>query len=216
MSETAKLRAGDLVFPRPGGLEPRGDLTAGQDVLLQAEDGDEEAVDDVLGPHGDPDDLSDRHVELVFDLEVVLRAEPPVRPRVDEIPVELFRLEPDEDLRPWLRPLDLFPHLRPAEVDPQVHHQDDRRRDEDPGRLFPGVARNISGAAAFPATVADQKIDQDPEDQNEPGPDDVINQVENGVDIVRVRGCALGQPPQKIPRPPAGAKPVYRSATMGG
>src|SRR6185295_17548892 len=49
VAEPAQLRARDLELPRPGGVEPRRDLVPGNQVLLEAEARDEEAVDDVPG-----------------------------------------------------------------------------------------------------------------------------------------------------------------------
>ena len=48
VAEATEFRTGDLVYAWLGCLEPRMDLTPRDDVLLQAEVRQEEAVDDVL------------------------------------------------------------------------------------------------------------------------------------------------------------------------
>ena len=48
-----------------GGLEPSGGVAARHYVLLGAEGGHEEAVDDIFGRHGQPDRAADRDVQLI-------------------------------------------------------------------------------------------------------------------------------------------------------
>src|SRR5262245_52045858 len=84
MTQTAELRAGDLVLefgiPRPGphvrgrdgGDEPDGDCQPGDGVLLHSKLWHAEAVDDVLAPEPHDDRPVHGQIELIDGRDVVL------------------------------------------------------------------------------------------------------------------------------------------------
>src|SRR5712691_1647859 len=90
VAEAAQLRAGDLVLPRLGRLKPLVNLPPGDSILLEAEVGHIEAVDDIPGFEDEDHGLSDRHVDFVVERLVVIGPELAVRPRVGDLPVELL------------------------------------------------------------------------------------------------------------------------------
>src|SRR5919108_3622770 len=64
VTEAAQLCAAQLVLARLRGLEPDTDVHAGNRVLLDAERGDEERMDGILGRERRHHGLVDRNVEL--------------------------------------------------------------------------------------------------------------------------------------------------------
>src|SRR3990172_7742801 len=99
VAESTEFGAGEFVPARLGRLEPGLDLPSRDGVLLQAQVGKEEAVDDILCLEGDPNDLAHRHVQLVVHLEIVCCSDLSIGPGVQHLPVELFGSHLDVNIR---------------------------------------------------------------------------------------------------------------------
>src|SRR5712691_7745923 len=83
VAEATQLGARDLVLARLVGLEPRINFSTRHGVLLEAQVRQEEAVDDIPRLENHPDRLTDRHMDVVIDLLIVLGVELAVRAGVE-------------------------------------------------------------------------------------------------------------------------------------
>src|SRR5262249_45968243 len=158
-----------------GRLEPARDGPPRHHVLLKPQRRDEKAVDDVVGGPHQPDDFAHRYVQFVFQGLIVGGAELAVGTGIGELPVELLALDVNGLRGRRQVDLDLAPDLAADLVDAQVEHQDYQHRDQDPGGLPRGVAADIHGLGLAPAAIADDEIEDQSLDRNEPHREDVVD-----------------------------------------
>ncbi len=104
--------------------------------------------------HGDQ---IDRHMQLVLEQEVICRAEFPIRPRIQDLPIELLACYPDRDIAGRHAPFHFFPDLRARKIDAQVEQGDDKRWHEDPGSLPKPCSRDIGRSVPRSAPIADDE-----------------------------------------------------------
>src|SRR5881397_2054768 len=90
MAEAAQLGARQLVLAGLGRLEPHQDVPPRNRVLLQAEIGQKKTMDHVPRLERNSNDLVHGNVNIVIGLKIVRRAELSVRPRIEDLPIELL------------------------------------------------------------------------------------------------------------------------------
>src|SRR5579862_154054 len=174
MPEAAQFRTGDFIRTRRIGLEIKGYLHAGNDILLQAQLADEEVVNHVAGMHDQLDRLAGGHLQggahdiiltsriIIVDTEGIAcrvvhqfeirSAELAVRARIAERKGELLGHELDGDGgRVRLGKVHGGPDARAHEH--QAHEKDGCGAG--PDGFQPVVAMRIAGAASIVAKTED-------------------------------------------------------------
>ena len=153
VERAAVLGAEQVIGARHRRLEPRLGVAARHRVLLHAELGHEEAVDDVLRGEEDLDGSRDRHVQLVdlaLAAQVLELPHPLLADTIDLEGVGGRGVGPEVDVRP--------PDVR-EEEDDQRHY---RPRDLEPIRAVHLRGPFVAGAAA----VADREVEDEPGDEH--------------------------------------------------
>ncbi len=173
----AVFGAEQVIGARLGGAEPGDGVAAGEHVLLHAERGNEEAVDDVLRSHDEFDVAADGDVQFV-DLALAFG--------VFELPHPL--LGDDVDFGRIAR------RRAALEVDdraPGEDHHEDAERNDRPGEFEGSGAFDLFGQNAFAMAIARGEIDDGDEDQkgHQPGHDE--QEDEESIDVARHAGGPL-------------------------
>src|SRR3990172_1239908 len=180
MSDTAVLRAEDVVGPFLVGLEVQVGVSPGKDVLLEPEVREEEPVDDVPGGHDELDGPPRGHPKFVG-----------LHPAVGVLELEEELLGRDVDVA----------CAGCGRVDVPVDHvavgkkgEHHKGRDQDPDDLENEVARHVGGRRVLrgllPA-VPDGEIDEKPFDQEKEKERYDGDEEEDGVDLDRRTGSRL-------------------------
>ena len=167
-----------MIGARLGGAEPRDRVAAGQHVLLHAERGDEEAVDDVLRSHDQLDVAADGNVQFV-DLALAFG--------VFQLPHPLFGDDVDfGGVARWGAAL---------EVDdgaPGEDHHEDEERDDRPGQFERRGTFDLLGQNAATAAVARGEVDDRGEDERRHQSRHDEQEDEQGIDVARRGGGPFG------------------------
>ncbi len=168
------------LFRCPRRVEPQIVVATRQNILLHAEDGDEQAVDHVLRTHDQLDVPIARNVEFRADNAV----------GVDERPTPLLG-----DHLDVVGVIGGGSHVDEA-IDPHdEHHDDDERWQNRPGQFkWVMVRRGEFGLMPLPPSIFDQEGDQDRHDQHEEEQGHPIDKRPSAIHRLGHRRCILGKP----------------------
>src|SRR3990167_1547657 len=194
VAKAAKLSAGHLELTGLRGFKPGLDFPPRHGVLLEAQVGEEEAVNHVFGFEDDVDYLAHGDMQLIVYLEIVFGAEFSIRPRIGDFPIELLSRDLNHEVAGWHLAFDFRPYISAAKIQPEVENKHGDAGDENPRGLPERLPREISRFASLPAPVANQEEDNKPLCQDEPCSRDVQDQIEKRVYVAAESRYVLWKP----------------------
>ena len=171
VAESADLGALYVEGPGGRGLEPTGDASARNRILLQAPRGHRKAVQHVHGFELEVVGLAVLHVELVDREDVVRRVQGSVGPGVLERPCPLLSDDPDFFVRRGEVHLDLVPHPEGRDHDDDVEDQNGKVGVGHPLLLVLLLPRDVLGLLSVLRPELEDEAEEDPLGQDEPEPD---------------------------------------------
>src|SRR3990167_900186 len=181
MTHTAVLGAENIECPDFGGSKPELGVSAGYQVLLHAERGNEEAVEHVLGLHNEPDGPVVLHVKFVYRLLAVV---------IIKRPEPLLSLNAN-----FYGVLGRCPHVLENHITVNEKHDEKYGGYHGPDYLEGLASRDVGGFLVFALSpVFDSEIYEHYGDEYEEYKRHQSNQKQYSVNLACQIRCYLGNP----------------------